>query len=197
LSLDFSDMTEEGLVFDRLGGRFRIDFGDAWTCNLGLEGPIADMGIVGRTGMLAEDYDQVAVVRPHVSNLAPVSAAFLAGPAIGAATLLITQIFKKPLSGIGENYYTIGGSWDEPVIDEVPRNKLDTTDFSTCEAQLPELSPEEIAAIEELLAGESAGDTPATPPGPGDEAAGSAEPGDGPDLVPVTNGTQPLPDDKN
>jgi uncharacterized protein (TIGR02099 family) len=164
LSLDFSDMVGEGLEFARLGGTFRIDFGDAWTCNLGLEGQVADMGIVGRAGLLVEDYDQVAVVRPHVSNLAPVSAAFLAGPAVGAAALLITQIFKKPLSGIGESYFTITGSWDDPVIEPVHRNKLDTTNFADCETQLPELSPEEIQAIEELLAEGNADDAARTDP---------------------------------
>ena len=71
MSLDFREITEEGLVFDELKGSFRIDFGNAFTCDLGLEGEIADMGIVGRVGITAEDYDQIAAVRPHVSNLAP------------------------------------------------------------------------------------------------------------------------------
>jgi len=151
-SLDFKDMTEEGLVFDKIRGRFRIDFGDAWTCSLGLEGPVADMGIVGRTGIIAEDYDQVAAIRPHVSNLAPVAGAFLAGPTVGVAALLITQIMKKPLSSIGESYYTVSGSWDEPQFVKVNRDGLDTTSFTDCEQQLPTLSPEEIEAIEELIA---------------------------------------------
>jgi uncharacterized protein (TIGR02099 family) len=148
-----SDVAGEGLIFDKIKGDFRIDFGDAWTCNLGLEGGITDMGIVGRTGILAEDYDQVAAVRPHVSNLAPVAGAFLAGPAVGFATLLITQIFKKPLSGVGETYFTLGGTWEDPLVTQVDRSQLDTTSYADCEAQLPELSPEEIRAIEELMVG--------------------------------------------
>ena len=51
LALDFKDMVNQGLTFDKIDGSFRIDFGNAWTCNLGLEGPVADMGIVGRTGI--------------------------------------------------------------------------------------------------------------------------------------------------
>ena len=151
-SLDFKDMTEDGLVFDKIRGTFRIDFGDAWTCNLGLEGPVADMGIVGRTGILAQDYDQVAAIRPHVSNLAPVAGAFLAGPAVGVATLLVTQILKKPLSSIGESYYTVSGGWDDPEFVKVDQSDLDTRPFADCEKQLPTLSPEEIRAIEELIA---------------------------------------------
>lgn len=151
LALDFSDMTDEGLVFDSLKGRFRLDFGDAWTCNLSLEGEVADMAIVGRTGIRREDYDQVAIVRPHVSNLIPVSAAFLGGPTVGIATLLVAQIFKKPLSGIGESYYTVKGSWSSPDIQKTQRSELDTSALGDCESQLPQLSPEEIAAIEDLI----------------------------------------------
>jgi hypothetical protein len=110
------------------------------------------MAIVGRTGLVAQDYEQVAAIRPHVSNLAPVAGAFLAGPAVGITTLLVTQLFKKPLSSVGENYYTISGSFEEPVFSRVDRAELDTTSFADCVAELPSLSPEEIRAIEELIA---------------------------------------------
>jgi len=152
LALDFKDLFNVGLPFDKISGSFRIDFGNAWTCNLGLEGPVADMAIVGRTGFVAQDYEQVAAIRPHVSNLAPVAGAFIAGPAVGITTLLLTQIFKKPLSSVGEIYYTIAGSFEDPVFSRVERSKLDTTAFADCLAELPSLSPEEIKAIEELIA---------------------------------------------
>jgi len=151
LALDFTDLTEEKLQFRKISGDFRIDFGDAWTCNLGMEGEVADMALVGRTGINAQDYNQVAVVRPHVSNLMPVPAAFLGGPAVGMAALLVAQIFKKPLSGIGESYYTIQGSWEDSEIVSAQRSELDTTPFADCENQLPALSPEELAAIQELI----------------------------------------------
>ncbi|MDP6436139.1 MAG: YhdP family protein [Gammaproteobacteria bacterium] len=154
LALDFSELTADGLKFNRIQGKFRMDFGDAWTCNLGLEGPVADMGIVGRTGAAAQDYDQVAVVKPHVSQIMPAAGYMFGGPAVGGPLLLITQFFKKPLSGIGENYYKISGSWDEPVINQVERSELDTTAYADCEDQLPTLSPEEIEAIKGLITGE-------------------------------------------
>ena len=151
MALDFSDMTEDKLAFEKISGNFRMDFGDAWTCNLGLTGEVADMAFVGRAGMRAQDYSQVAVVRPHVSNLMPVPAAFLGGPTLGVAALLVSQIFKKPLSGIGESYYTIDGPWADPVVARVQRTDLNTAPFADCEQQLPELSPEEIAAIRDLM----------------------------------------------
>jgi hypothetical protein len=78
----------------------------------------------------------------------------LAGPAVGIATLLVTQMLRKPLSSIGESYYTIRGSFAEPAFEKVDRQSLDTAAYADCEQQLPTLSPEEIAAIKDLLEGE-------------------------------------------
>ena len=163
LALDFTDLTKDQLEFDKIEGDFRIDFGDAWTCNLAMEGEVADMALVGRTGLNAQDYNQVAVVRPHVSNLMPVPAAFLGGPAAGVAALLVSQIFKKPLSGIGESYYTIRGSWENSEITKVQRSELDTTALGDCERRLPTLSPEEMAAIRELMNQQNNAVEPAEP----------------------------------
>lgn len=178
LALDFTDLTEDKLAFSEISGDFRIDFGDAWTCNLGLEGDVADMALVGRTGLRQQDYNQVAVVRPHLSNLMPVPAVVLGGPTVGVAALLVSQIFKKPISGIGETYYTVSGDWNESNINRVQRSDLDTTPFADCEAQLPNLSPEEIAAIEGLLnpPPEGAGDLSAAPPATEQAAPAAATP---------------------
>jgi uncharacterized protein YhdP len=40
----------------------------------------------------------------------------VAGPQVAAALLIFSQILKKPLQEVGQIYYGIDGSWDEPVI---------------------------------------------------------------------------------
>lgn len=136
LALDFRDVTDEGLGFDTLRGDFTIDRGDIYTCNLGLEGSVADMGIVGRTGLDTEDYDQLAVVRPHVSNLFAIGGAVVAGPAAGAAMLLFSQIFRKPLSQLGESYYRVTGNWDDPEVRQLQGSEVGVTPLKNCEAYL-------------------------------------------------------------
>ena len=116
LSLDFSDVFEKGFGFDTITGTFRIEEGQAFTCNLSLEGPAADVGIVGRAGLAARDYDQTAVVSANVGNTLPIVAAVVAGPQVAAALLIFSQIFKKPLQEVGQIYYGIDGSWDEPTV---------------------------------------------------------------------------------
>jgi len=116
LSLDFTDVFEKGFGFDRITGSFRITDGQAYTCDLSLEGPAADVGIVGRAGLATRDYTQTAIVSANVGNTLPVIGAVIAGPQVAAALLVFSQIFKKPLQEVGQVYYGIDGSWDDPVI---------------------------------------------------------------------------------
>ncbi|MGI9272817.1 MAG: YhdP family protein [Woeseiaceae bacterium] len=119
LSLDFRDVFNKGFGFDQIRGRFDIVDGQTFTCNLSLEGPAAQIGVVGRAGLVDRDYDQTAVVSANFGNALPVVGAALGGPQVAAVVLIFSQIFKKPLSEVSQVYYTISGSWDEPVIDSV------------------------------------------------------------------------------
>ena len=51
LTLDFSDLTEKGFAFDSIHGDFDFRDGNAYTQNLVLKGPAAEIGVVGRTGI--------------------------------------------------------------------------------------------------------------------------------------------------
>ncbi|MEO7386893.1 MAG: DUF3971 domain-containing protein, partial [Gammaproteobacteria bacterium] len=145
LGLDFSDVVEKGLAFDTVKGEFRLDKGNAFTCNLGLEGPVTDVGILGRASIRDRNYDQLAVVRPHVSDVLAVGG-FVGGPVVGSTVLLISQIFRKPLSSLGESYYRVSGGWDKPVVDKVQKSDVDLAPFRDCERylaeELKELPPE-------------------------------------------------------
>ncbi|MBT8086542.1 MAG: TIGR02099 family protein [Gammaproteobacteria bacterium] len=117
LSLDFSDVFDKGFGFDKIAGTFRIDDGETYTCDLSLEGPAADIGIVGRAGLASRDYDQAAVVSANFGNTLPIVGAVVAGPQAAAALLIFSQIFKKPLQEVSQVYYAIKGTWDEPLVD--------------------------------------------------------------------------------
>jgi uncharacterized protein (TIGR02099 family) len=144
LSLDFSDVFDEGLGFDSLKGDFTVDDGNAYTCNLGMEGSVADMGVVGRAGFEARDYDQMAVVRPHMSNLLAVGGVVVGGPVGGAAMLLFSQIFQKPLSTLGESYYRISGSWDDPAVEQIRGSDFDVAPLRNCEQYLSDAITESL-----------------------------------------------------
>ena len=117
LSLDFRDVFAKGFGFDGIAGTFRIDDGITYTCDLSLEGPAANIGIVGSADIASRTYDQTAIVAANVGNTLPIVGAVVAGPQVAAALLIFSQIFKKPLQEVGQVYYAIDGSWDEPNVD--------------------------------------------------------------------------------
>ncbi len=119
LALDFSDLTDKGLSFDSIHGDFELRDGNAYTNNVLLRGPAAEIGIAGRVGIGAHDYDQTAVVTGNLGASLPVAGALAAGPAVGAALLLFSQVFKEPLKGITRGYYRITGPWDNPVVERI------------------------------------------------------------------------------
>jgi uncharacterized protein (TIGR02099 family) len=121
LALDFSDLTDKGLAFDSVHGDFDLHDGNAYTENVLLKGPAAEIGLIGRVGLKSKDYDQTAVVTGSVGNSLsiPVAGAFLGGPVVGAAVLLFTQVFKQPLKGLARGYYRITGSWDNPTVERI------------------------------------------------------------------------------
>ncbi len=119
LALDFTDLTDKGFAFDKVTGDFEFRDGNAFTSNLVLKGPAAEIGIVGRTGLAARDYDQTAKVTGHFGGPLAAAGALAAGPAIGAALLLFSTVFKEPLSGIARGYYRITGSWDQPKVERI------------------------------------------------------------------------------
>jgi uncharacterized protein (TIGR02099 family) len=119
LALDFSDLTDKGFAFDTIRGDFDLADGSAKTDNVLVKGPAAEIGLIGRVGLKNKDYDQIAVVTGNVSKSPLPLAAFAAGPVIGGAVLLFTQVFKQPLKGLARGYYRITGSWDNPTVERI------------------------------------------------------------------------------
>ena len=134
LALDFSDLTDKGLAFDTVHGDFDLREGNAYTENVLLKGPAAEIGLIGRVGLKNKDYDQTAVVTGSVGNSLsiPVASALVGGPVIGAAVLLFTQVFKQPLKGLARGYYRITGSWDNPTVE-----RIKSADAAAATAEVP------------------------------------------------------------
>lgn len=118
LALDFSDLTDKGLAFDTAKGDFDLHDGSAYTENVLVKGPAAEIGLIGRIGLKNRDYDQTAVVTGSFGNSLPL-AALAGGPVVAGAVLLFTQVFKQPLKGLARGYYRITGSWDNPIVERI------------------------------------------------------------------------------
>jgi uncharacterized protein YhdP len=117
LNLDFSDLTDKGLAFDTVRGDFDLRDGNAYTENLLVKGPAAEIGLIGRVGLKNKDYDQTAVVTGSVGSSLPL-AALAGGPVVAGAVLVFTQVFKQQLNGLARGYYRITGNWDNQLSNE-------------------------------------------------------------------------------
>ena len=123
LALDFRDVFKQGLAFDDIKGDFVVIDGNAYTDNLKLTGPVAEIGVIGRTGLRDHDYRQQAVVTAEPSNVLP-TVGLLGGPAVAAALLIFTRIFKEPLKGLGRVSYCVSGTWQEPMVERLTAEQL-------------------------------------------------------------------------
>ncbi|MGB8377113.1 MAG: YhdP family protein [Rhodanobacteraceae bacterium] len=116
LSMDFSDFFKSGLGFNSIKGTFRLDDGNAYTDDLAIKGPAADIRISGRTGLRAKDYDQEMIVTPHAGATLPVVGAIAGGPVGAAAGIVIQSLLSKPIGQATQSRYHVTGSWEKPVI---------------------------------------------------------------------------------
>jgi uncharacterized protein (TIGR02099 family) len=140
LALDFRDVFNRGFAFDEITADFELVDGNAYTDNLMLSGPAAEIGVVGRTGLRDRDFHQQAVVTAEPGNMLPTVGGLLAGPGVGAALLIFTRIFKKPLRGLGRVAYCIEGSWNEPTVERLTDERLEQD--ALCAELPPEWEPD-------------------------------------------------------
>ena len=78
-----------------------------------------DIGILGSVDLVEMFYKQKAIVSTNFGNTLPIVGAVVAGPPAAAALLLFSQIFKKPLQEMAQIYYDIGGSFDDPNVENI------------------------------------------------------------------------------
>lgn len=116
LSLDFSDVSDEGFEFDKIEGDLRIVDGVAYTQNFQVLSPSAKILLTGSSNLVSKQFNQRVIVIPEVSATLPLAGAAVAGPA-GAAVVWVGQkILGEQINKATALDYTITGSWDEPII---------------------------------------------------------------------------------
>lgn len=116
ITLDFTDVSNKGFEFDKISGDFRFLNANAYTDNLKILSPSADILITGRTGMIDEDFDQQVKVIPEISAALPIAGAAIGGPAGAAIGWAGQKILGKHLNKITAFNYTVSGSWEDPEI---------------------------------------------------------------------------------
>jgi len=128
LRLDFSDLLQKGVSYDRIRGDYVIERGVASTRSpLSLEGPSANMTLEGQVDLAAEQLDlAVEVALPLTSN-APFAAVLLGAPQVAGAAFVIDKLIGDKLQRFSTLKYTLKGHWDEPEMQlQAPETEAET-----------------------------------------------------------------------
>ena len=115
LLLDFGDLFSRGIEFRRIEGSFAIESGNAYTHDLVMDSDTALIEVVGRTGLVDGDYDNLITVTPKISSGLPFVPIWI------LQKLLDRNVFDKAFA----YQYTVTGPWDDPAIDLVRTQRLE------------------------------------------------------------------------
>jgi len=120
LRFDFRDVTEEGLYFETLAGRMRLDRGRVDVDALELVNPSLSALIDGQMNLLESELDLTARIYADFGMLLPLIGTVAGGPLVGGAILALQETIKQ-LDEAPEPTvtYHIGGSLGEPVVETV------------------------------------------------------------------------------
>ncbi len=122
LSFNFGDVFGKGLAFDAIAGDFKLSDGNAYTDNLQMRSPAAEISITGRTGLRARDYELQVLAVPHAGNSLPLVGVVVGGPIGAAAGFLAQGLLGKGLNQAASARYKITGSWDKPSISLIEKH---------------------------------------------------------------------------
>ena len=124
LSLDFSDITAEGLDFTRLSGQLDLAGGLAITELVQLDGPVGVIDISGAADFVSKRYNHKVSVLPRISSALPLIGVISGGATAGIGALVAGPVLKAlglDIDKIGYAEYAVTGSWDDPLVNSIPR----------------------------------------------------------------------------
>lgn len=118
--LDFTDVFEEGLAFDRINGKADITAGLLQTDGIYIVSPAALIEMDGSTHLAEETYDLEVTVAPEVGAQLSLAGA-IANPAAGAMIFVVQKLFKKQMAKLIHYRYRVAGDWSDPIVESIER----------------------------------------------------------------------------
>ena len=117
------DAFSKGLNFDRIVGVYEILDGNAYSDDVSIAGPAANILVTGRTGIVARDFDHYLTVVPNVSGTLPLTSGFLFGPQVGAVVYFFKKLFGSGIDESSQRIYHLTGTWDKPITTRIDTNE--------------------------------------------------------------------------
>ncbi len=121
LLLDFRDVFQQGLAFDRIEGDIALAGGQARTDNLRVLGVQAAVLIEGRADLLQETQDLRIVAVPELNTTGASLAWAALNPAVGIGAFVAQLLLNKPVTAAATREFHVTGPWGEPKVERVER----------------------------------------------------------------------------
>ncbi|WXL26688.1 YhdP family protein [Ectopseudomonas mendocina] len=117
LRLDFSDLLDKGLSYDRFKGVLAASNGVYVTRRpITLEGPSSNLELDGTLDMVSDRIDAKLLVTLPVSNNLPLAALIVGAPAIGGALFVVDKLLGDHVARFASVQYDVKGPWQDPQI---------------------------------------------------------------------------------
>jgi len=117
LRLDFSDLFDKGLSYDRVKGLLVASNGVYVTREpITLTGPSSNLELNGTLDMVADRIDAKVLVTLPLTNNLPIAALIVGAPAVGGALFLIDKLIGDRVARFASVKYTVKGPVKEPKI---------------------------------------------------------------------------------
>ena len=117
LRLDFSDLINKGLAYDRIKGELQVEHGVYRTHKtINLEGPSSDIQLQGQLDLAKEQINATLQVALPLTNNLPLAAIAVGAPAIGGALFIVDRLIGDRVARFASVKYYISGSWLNPNI---------------------------------------------------------------------------------
>lgn len=119
LSMNFSDLADKGLAFDRLSGTLFLSHHSLSSDKITMSGPAMDLLFSGETELNTARLNLKVTVLPHIGGSMAVAATVVGGPIAGAMTWLADKLLSHTILKDKGLVYYIGGTWQQPDVKTV------------------------------------------------------------------------------
>ncbi len=116
LSLDFTDLYQQGFSFERIEADIRVGGGKAELRRFDIEGPASTIRVSGFTDLRARTFDQTVTVEPKIGSSVALATAVAGGPLAGAAVFLVDKVVGGAIDKLGSYRYQVTGPWLNPEL---------------------------------------------------------------------------------
>ena len=118
IQLDFTDLTDKGLSYDKLRANLVLDNGvvDFSQKPITIKGASSDIRFLGKANMLEENMDaELSVTLPLASNL-PWVAALAAGLPTAIGVYIVSKLMETQVDKLSSAVYSVKGGFAEPEV---------------------------------------------------------------------------------